>query len=205
MYPGASRRIALRTAARRGSGVDDPGRAAKTWLLQLFNTGAVGEGMVLALLDIRRARAPYRPGTATRGCSGRVERDAPHNVCNGSRGGSTQFQAATGEQPAIEQQPRRSARLLGGVRAAAYQDTTPSAASLPSQPGEWRGLSARTAAAAAVHAAIVVVSGSSCLRRPTEGTVTALQRPWANHYGWRESNLLNLRVRAMGPSRPGRR
>lgn len=102
----------LRSAQQRDEafGVEDPGRCEKTWLLHLFNTGDVGVGMVLALLDIRRARAPYRPGTATGGRGG----DTPQNVRNECRSGSTRFQEATGEQPTTEQQPRRSARLLAG-------------------------------------------------------------------------------------------
>jgi hypothetical protein len=113
LCPVAAGWTALRTTARRGSDVEDPSRCEKTWLLHLFNTGDVGVGMVLALLaplDIRRARAPYRPGTATGGREG----DTPLNVCNGCRSGSMHFQAATGEEPTTEQQPRRSARLLAG-------------------------------------------------------------------------------------------
>lgn len=67
----ALRRIALRMAARQGSGVENPDHRGKTWLLHLTVTGqrceGKGVGVVLALLNIIRARAPYRLGTATGG------------------------------------------------------------------------------------------------------------------------------------------
>ena len=66
--------------------------------------------MVLALLDIRRARAPYRLGPATGG----EQQDAipaPQRASSECRDRSTLFQAATGAQPATNSVPRRSARL----------------------------------------------------------------------------------------------
>ena len=67
-------------------------------------------GMVLALLDIRRARAPYRPGTATGGGQ-QDAMPAPQRPSTECRDRSSLFQAATGVQPATDRVPRRSARL----------------------------------------------------------------------------------------------
>jgi hypothetical protein len=66
--------------------------------------------MVLALLDIKRARAPYRSGTATGGeQQGAIP--APQRASIERRDRSTLFPAATGAQPATDSVPRRSARL----------------------------------------------------------------------------------------------
>lgn len=67
--------------------------------------------MVLALLDIRRARASYRPGTATGGEQQDAMPAPQRPRITECRDRSSMLQAATGVQPATDRVLRRSARL----------------------------------------------------------------------------------------------
>lgn len=103
-----------------------------------------GVGMVLALVNISRARAPYRPGTATWG--GR-QRDDPLNVCIECRGGPTLLQEAAGGQPTMDRMPRRSARLQVWW-VCVLPPTAYSLAPLPARPGNGAGVEGSSAVSA---------------------------------------------------------